>query len=147
MKFRDHLNKLRNDPEYVAAEEELRSILDIANDVLRLRLEKGWSQADLAERVGTKQANVSRLENGLSNPSVEFLQKIAKALDTELIVHLGIREEAEHTKLIFVYEIPQDVPPPTESKYSIVGLSLNEYSASLTNYMSDTQANAERVLL
>jgi transcriptional regulator with XRE-family HTH domain len=143
MKFRDHLNNLRNDPEYAAAEEELRAILDIANDVLRLRLEKGWSQADLAEHVGTKQANISRLENGLSNPSVEFLQKIAKALDTELVVHLGAKEPADHTKLIFVHEIPATV-----QGYPTVDLSLHEYNvyrSSLISYVPN--ASAERVSL
>ena len=143
MKFRDYLNNLRNDPEYAAAEEELRPILDIANDVLRLRLEKGWSQAELAERMGTKQANISRLENGLANPSVEFLQKLAEALGTKLIVHLGAKEPAGHTKLIFVYEIPATV-----QGYPTVDLSLHEYNvyrSSLISYVPNT--SDERVPL
>ena len=148
MKFRDHLNNLRNDPEYAAAEEELRAILDIANDVLRLRLEKGWSQADLAERVGTKQANISRLENGLANPSMEFLQKIAKAFDMGLVIRFG--PEVAERKVIFVYEIRQDAVHLTPPIYSTANLSPSEpygYEASLINFVVDRQIKFERVAL
>lgn len=86
MNYKDYFKKLEDDPEYQEIEQELRVILDLADDILRLRMEKGWSQAELAERAGTKQANISRLESGLSNPSINFLQKIAKALDTSISV-------------------------------------------------------------
>jgi len=147
MKHKEYLERQRRNPEYMAVQKELQPILDVANDVLRLRLQKGWSQAELAEHVGTKQANISRLENGLANPSIELLQRLAKALGTELLVRLGAKEEAEHTKLIFVYEIRQDVPAPTEAKYSIEDLPLNGYGASLTDYVLDTSTQPERVRL
>lgn len=86
MNYKDYFKKVKENPEYQEIEQELKPILDLADVVLRLRLEKGWSQAELAERVGTKQANISRLEGGLSNPSVNFLQKVSKALDTYLSV-------------------------------------------------------------
>jgi transcriptional regulator with XRE-family HTH domain len=89
MKHEDFLRELRQDPEYIAAEAELKPILDIADAVLRLRLAKGWSQAELARRVGTKQANISKLENGLANPTVDFLRRVAKALETDFNVHFG----------------------------------------------------------
>jgi transcriptional regulator with XRE-family HTH domain len=86
MNYKDYFKKLEEDPAYQDAESELKIILDLADDILRLRMEKGWSQAELAERAGTKQANISRLESGLSNPSVNFLQKVAKALDTSISI-------------------------------------------------------------
>jgi transcriptional regulator with XRE-family HTH domain len=86
MDYREYFKKFEQDKEYLEAEQELKPIFDIADEVLRLRLEKGWSQVELAERAGTKQANISRLESGLSNPSVNFLQKVAKALDTEVSI-------------------------------------------------------------
>jgi len=54
--------------------------------VIKARAEKNMSQAELAECSGTKQSNISRLENGNANPSIGFLQKIATALDKELII-------------------------------------------------------------
>lgn len=89
MRHEDFLKELRQDPEYVAAEEELRPLIEIANAVLRLRLAKGWSQSELARRAGTKQANISKLENGMANPTLSFLRKVAQALETDLIVRLG----------------------------------------------------------
>ena len=89
MKHEAILERLRQDPEYIAAEEELRPLLDIAEAVLRLRLAKGWSQSELARRVGTKQANISKLENGLANPTLDFLRRVAQALGTDLSIHLN----------------------------------------------------------
>jgi len=86
MNYKDYYKKIEEDSAYKEAELEFKTILDLADDILRLRMEKGWSQAELAERVGTKQANISRLESGLSNPSVNFLQKVAKALDTSISI-------------------------------------------------------------
>lgn len=52
--------------------------------LLRVRIEKGLSQAELAHRIGTKQSVISRLESGKANPSVAYLQKLAKALNSYL---------------------------------------------------------------
>jgi transcriptional regulator with XRE-family HTH domain len=86
MNYKEYFKKLEENAEYQKTDQELKHILDLADDILRLRMEKGWSQAELAERAGTKQANISRLESGLSNPSINFLQKVAKALDAEISI-------------------------------------------------------------
>ena len=101
MKHSEYVQKQRQDPEYVGAEKELEPILDLADDILALRLAKGWSQADLAERVGTRQANISRIENGLANPTLQFLLKLARALEVDLIVRL--RAEASASGAEWVY--------------------------------------------
>jgi transcriptional regulator with XRE-family HTH domain len=88
MKLAEYREQLQHDPDYRAAEEELRPLLDLADAVIALRLARGWSQAELAERVGTKQANISRLESGLANPGVKFLQKLASALGETLTIQL-----------------------------------------------------------
>jgi transcriptional regulator with XRE-family HTH domain len=85
----EHVERLKHDAGYMAAEQELKPLLELANDLLALRLQKGWSQEELAGHVGTRQANISRLENGLANPTLGFLQKVARALDAQLMVRLG----------------------------------------------------------
>jgi transcriptional regulator with XRE-family HTH domain len=87
MNYKDYFKKLEGNSEYQEVEQKFKLILDLADDILRLRMEKGWSQAELAELAGTKQANISRLESGLSNPSVNFLQKVAKALGTNIFIN------------------------------------------------------------
>lgn len=59
--------------------------LKIGGMVKRARLLKGLTQAQLAERVGTKQSSIARLESGRTAPSISFLNEIAKALDTYLV--------------------------------------------------------------
>ena len=65
------------------------SMEDLANkigsDVTELRIINEITQEELAEKVGTKQSSIARLENGSSLPSLTFLYRIAKALNTFLI--------------------------------------------------------------
>jgi transcriptional regulator with XRE-family HTH domain len=84
----EYLAKRRQDPEYREVEKRLKPILDLADDVFHLRMERGWTQAELAKRVGTRQANISRLENGLANPTFGFLQKLSEVFETDLVVRL-----------------------------------------------------------
>ena len=42
------------------------------------------TQKQLAEKVGTKQSSIARLESGNYNPSLQFLQKVANALGKQL---------------------------------------------------------------
>lgn len=76
------------DPDLKKAYDDLELEFSIVEQVIRKRLEKGLSQKQLAEKIGTKQSAISRLEGGNSNPSVAFLEKIAKALDSKLQISL-----------------------------------------------------------
>lgn len=62
---------------------------EIIGAVLEARGKKGISQKQLAEMTGTKQSSISRFESGDYNPSLSFLQKIAKALDLTLVITLA----------------------------------------------------------
>jgi transcriptional regulator with XRE-family HTH domain len=53
--------------------------MKLAEKLVQLRKERGWSQTELGERIGVHIAHLSRLENDKSQPSVEMLQKLAKA--------------------------------------------------------------------
>ncbi len=59
--------------------------LKIGGMVKRARLQEGLTQAQLAQRVGTKQSSIARLESGKVSPSISFLNEVAKALNTYLI--------------------------------------------------------------
>lgn len=67
----------------------LQPIYEIKEQLIRIRIDQGLSQAELAKKVGTKQSAISRLESGDCNPSIEFLNKIAQALGKE--VHITIQ--------------------------------------------------------
>jgi DNA-binding XRE family transcriptional regulator len=83
MKHNDVKKLLLSDETTKAEYDALEPIYDVTREIIRLRLEKGLTQKDLAEIVGTKQSAISRLESGSSNPSLEFLCKVAHALGKE----------------------------------------------------------------
>lgn len=88
MDLEEYRRQLMRDPGVAAAQRRLQPKLDLGRQILHLRLERGWTQKELAERAGTKQANISRLENARLNPSVEMLQRVADALGAGLEVSL-----------------------------------------------------------
>jgi predicted transcriptional regulator len=60
----------------------------IVEEIITARMERNLTQKDLAELIGTKQSNISRLESGNYNPTLEFLNKIAHAVGKELEVRI-----------------------------------------------------------
>jgi DNA-binding XRE family transcriptional regulator len=60
----------------------------IIEEIIMARRENNLTQKGLAELVGTKQSNISRLESGNYNPTLEFLHKIAKAVGKELEIRM-----------------------------------------------------------
>lgn len=75
------------DPAFKAEYDKLQPEFAVIRAIIRARVENGVTQKDLAEKVGTKQSVISRLESGKANPSVGFLKKLAQALNS----HLEIR--------------------------------------------------------
>ena len=63
-------------------------VYQLRKRILELRLEKGYSQEELANKAGTKQAVISRIENGESEPRFQTINKIAKALDKKVKIEL-----------------------------------------------------------
>ena len=61
----------------------------IIEEIIMARKERNLTQKDLAELIGTKQSNISRLESGNYNPTIDFLKKIAVAVGKELKVSIA----------------------------------------------------------
>jgi UDP-N-acetylglucosamine 1-carboxyvinyltransferase len=59
-----------------------------------LRLESGLSQRQLAERVGSTQSAIARMEAGGSQPKLATLKKLAEALDRDLHLYVRAKESA-----------------------------------------------------
>lgn len=69
---------------YAALDEEFA----LASQVIEARARAGLTQAQLAERMGTSQSAVARLESGKSRPSVATLEKLAAATGSRLRIAL-----------------------------------------------------------
>ena len=58
--------------------------INIGTTIRGYRLQKGMSQGDIEKRTGLRRCYLSRVENGHTVPSLETLQKSARALDLQL---------------------------------------------------------------
>ena len=69
--------------------EEIPANLMIANAVLSARAKAGISQSELSAATGIDQSDISKIERGVANPSVNTLSRIATALGAKLSVSIA----------------------------------------------------------
>ena len=72
------------DPELKAEYDRLQPEFAVIRAIIRARVDNKITQEELAQKVGTKQSVISRIESGRANPSVAFLKKLAQALNSHL---------------------------------------------------------------
>ena len=87
--FSDALTEMLKDPEFKEEYNKLGPRYEAISLVIQARIDLKITQEELAQKVGTKKSNISRLESGNYNPSLDFLYKIAKGLGKEL--HIEFR--------------------------------------------------------
>jgi len=80
--------QLLKDPAISKEYKKLDAEFLLAKTIIKKRLSKGFTQKTLAHKIGTKQSAIARLESGNYNPSIAFLEKVAKALDTKVIISI-----------------------------------------------------------
>lgn len=84
--------KLLSNPEILAAYKSMAPEFLLLRQMLKAREQAGLSQAEIAQRMGTKAPAVARLESSLGNgnhsPSVATLRRYAHAVGYELEVNL-----------------------------------------------------------
>ena len=84
--YRVLLNERLNDPQFRKAWDELEPEFQIIRAMIEAREEANMTQKDLAEKTGIAQGDISKLENGSSNPSIRTLQRIAEGLGKKLVI-------------------------------------------------------------
>jgi ribosome-binding protein aMBF1 (putative translation factor) len=88
------LEKELKDPEFKRAYDELAPEFDIVSQIIALRLQRNLSQRDLAARMGTPQPSIARMESTRAIKNLDFVRRVADALDARLEVRLVPRELA-----------------------------------------------------
>jgi len=78
--------KYRNNPEFKEAWDEIELQYELAREIIRRRNELGLTQKELAERIGSSQSEISRIENG-HNCNLDTINKIAKSLKSKPKIH------------------------------------------------------------
>ena len=95
MNFPDFLEQeLERDPEFRREWEASEPFRKVVQALVGARCRLGWTQAELAQRMGTTQANISRAENtGRATP--HFLARFAAALGGRAVLTLELPEGPE----------------------------------------------------
>ena len=83
-KLDDFLDEQLRDSEFKKEYEALQPETEIIRTLIEARISQNLTQQQLAERTGVKQADISKLENGMRNPSLKLLQRLAEGMDMVL---------------------------------------------------------------
>lgn len=109
----------------------------IIERIVQARAAQGLTQAQLAEMLGTHRTNISRLESGAHNPSLDFLLKVSAALHMEL--DLIPLEKEETASMENLYELRL-------YDTSLLEFTLEERGVSLTARIVSVDEKNERLL-
>lgn len=121
--LRDEFNALQ--PEY-----------EIIRKLIETRIKCGLTQKELAKKCGIKQSNISRLESGKANPTIKFLQKIAKALDSDLFIEFRQRTYSSETVAVQKESITT----------TLVILGFNYPSSKIHSSSNETETLSQRLI-
>lgn len=86
--FQEDLAKRLQNPEFRKEWEATEPEHNLARQVIEARLKQNLSQRELATRVQTSQAIISRIESGSANTSLALIKRFSKALNTPITIHI-----------------------------------------------------------
>jgi len=89
MDWEEYEKVLMKRPGFQEALEETRLEYEIARALIRARLKKKLTQAQLAKKMKTKQSVISRVESARTMPSLSFLKRLADVLEVPFRVQFG----------------------------------------------------------
>ncbi len=81
--------EMLKNPAVKAEYDRLAPEFEIALELIRARRRARLSQAELAERMGTSQSTIARLESGQTLPSTKTLLRFAEATKSKVKVRLS----------------------------------------------------------
>lgn len=82
--YKEYKNKCLEDSNFKKEDDDLEPEYDIINAMIKARKEKGLTQKQLSELTGISQADISRIENGTRNPSLEMIKRLATGMGMRL---------------------------------------------------------------
>ena len=82
--FNDMLEKQLEDDEFRKEYEAIQPEMDVIRAIVDARASQNLTQKELAERTGINQANISKIENGTRNPSLNLLKRLADGMGMAL---------------------------------------------------------------
>jgi len=87
--FSKHLKESLNDDDFKIEYEKKELRFKIIDILVGLRVQYKLTQSELAKKLGTTQAVISRIENGSVNVGIDFLQNLADAFNKKIDIKLA----------------------------------------------------------
>ena len=92
--FRDSLNERLKDENFKKEYEQIQPEMEIIKTLVAARKAQNMTQSDLAKVTGINQADISKLENGNRNPTLNMLKKLAEGLGMSLRIEFVPKSKA-----------------------------------------------------
>ena len=80
-KFDDFFDEQMKDPEFRTEYNNLQPEFDVIRAIIDARTNQNLTQKQLSEKTGINQADISKLENGTRNPTINLLKRLADGMD------------------------------------------------------------------
>ena len=90
----DMLSEQLKDGEFRKEYEAIQPEMDVIRAIVDARTSQNLTQKELAERTGINQADISKLENGTRNPSVNLLKRLADGMGMSLRIEFVPRQQS-----------------------------------------------------
>jgi len=106
--------RLLADREVRAEYDRLEGEFNLRRAIVQLRNAGGLTQHAVAEKLGTYQPALSRLESGQSNMTIDYLARLAEALDADLTVCFTPRSGERRGRRIEARVTVRDASTPVD---------------------------------
>ncbi len=87
------LSEQLKDEEFRKEYEAIQPEMDVIRAIVEARTSQNLTQKELAERTGINQADISKLENGTRNPSVNLLKRLAEGMGMALRIEFVPKQQ------------------------------------------------------
>ena len=78
--FKEFLNEQLKNEEFKKEWDEIQPEMDIIRAIVDARTSQNLTQKQLAELTGIHQSDISKLENGTRNPTINLLKRLAEGM-------------------------------------------------------------------
>ena len=92
--FDDMLNEQLQDPEFRKEYEAIQPEMDVIRAIVDARISQNLTQKELSECSGINQADISKIENGTRNPSLNLLKRLADGMGMTLKIEFVPKQQA-----------------------------------------------------
>lgn len=93
------LNEQMKDPKFAQEYNALQPEMDAIRSMIEARKSQNLTQKQLAELSGIDQGDISKLENGLRNPTIQLLKRIADSMNMTLKIEFVPKQQENKKKI------------------------------------------------